>query len=124
MVHSSRLFVGCFFVKQDESTEFLGNDQLEGKFFATLELALVVSEQEFCEWQPRIDKPKMRTMIYQELVETFCPYCGESIQLIVDCSIPYQEYIEDCQVCCRPIQVSATVTESGVPELSVSAENE
>lgn len=38
-----------------------------------------------------------------------CPYCGEQIQLIVDCSIASQEYIEDCQVCCRPINILITV---------------
>ena len=32
-----------------------------------------------------------------------CPYCGESINVLVDPSIPDQNYIEDCQVCCRPI---------------------
>ena len=34
-----------------------------------------------------------------------CPYCGEPIELLIDDSIPEQEYIEDCQVCCRPISV-------------------
>jgi len=32
-----------------------------------------------------------------------CPYCGEEIQIVVDCSVSEQDYIEDCQVCCRPI---------------------
>ncbi|MAF82936.1 MAG: CPXCG motif-containing cysteine-rich protein [Gammaproteobacteria bacterium] len=34
-----------------------------------------------------------------------CPYCGEAITLVVDLSIPEQDYIEDCFVCCRPIRV-------------------
>lgn len=34
-----------------------------------------------------------------------CPYCGESIEVIVDDSAGDQRYIEDCQVCCRPITV-------------------
>jgi hypothetical protein len=38
-----------------------------------------------------------------------CPYCGEPIELIIDDSIDYQEYIEDCSVCCRPIEVAVTV---------------
>ena len=32
-----------------------------------------------------------------------CPYCGEAISVLIDCSVAEQDYIEDCQVCCRPI---------------------
>jgi hypothetical protein len=38
-----------------------------------------------------------------------CPYCGETIELLLDCSIEEQNYIEDCQVCCRPISLDITV---------------
>ena len=38
-----------------------------------------------------------------------CPYCGENITLVVDASAGSQRYIEDCQVCCRPIVVDVTV---------------
>jgi hypothetical protein len=34
-----------------------------------------------------------------------CPYCGESIELALDTSGGAQRYIEDCSVCCRPIEV-------------------
>ncbi len=40
---------------------------------------------------------------------TNCPYCGELIGLLVDPSIPAQAYIEDCSVCCRPMEVHVTV---------------
>ena len=63
-------------------------------------------------------------MLLQENVETYCPSCGESIQLLVDCSIPEQEYIEDCQVCCRPIQISALVDSQGIPAITVQNESE
>ena len=43
-----------------------------------------------------------------------CPYCGETITILIDESAGAQHYIEDCQVCCRPIEVhvdeSMTVT--------------
>jgi len=52
-----------------------------------------------------------------------CPYCGESIQLIVDCTTTEQEYIEDCQVCCRPINVYVTIDEDNV-QILVTHENE
>lgn len=35
-----------------------------------------------------------------------CPYCWESISMLIDNSISGQTYIEDCEVCCNPIQVS------------------
>lgn len=36
----------------------------------------------------------------------YCPYCGEWIDLFVDPGgATRQEYIEDCSVCCRPINV-------------------
>lgn len=42
-----------------------------------------------------------------------CPYCGESISVLVDPSAEGQEYIEDCEVCCRPIQISFEVGDGG-----------
>ena len=35
--------------------------------------------------------------------EIECPYCGETITVLVDPSVNQQDYIEDCQVCCKPI---------------------
>lgn len=34
-----------------------------------------------------------------------CPYCWEQISMLLDCSVREQTYIEDCEVCCRPIRV-------------------
>jgi len=33
-----------------------------------------------------------------------CPYCGEPFSVIVDTSGGSQDYIEDCPVCCRPVE--------------------
>lgn len=43
-----------------------------------------------------------------ELEHSFtCPYCFEEISMLLDLSVDeLQTYIEDCEVCCRPIQVS------------------
>ena len=38
------------------------------------------------------------------LVRVECPYCGEPFETGVDCSGGSQDYIEDCPVCCRPIE--------------------
>lgn len=37
-----------------------------------------------------------------------CPYCWEAISMLIDSSQSYQQYIEDCEVCCNPIQVQIT----------------
>jgi len=37
-----------------------------------------------------------------------CPYCNESITMLLDAS-EGQKYIEDCEVCCRPIEVEYQV---------------
>ena len=50
-----------------------------------------------------------------------CPYCGERFELIIDCSIPEQEYIEDCEVCCRPINLAIYIHGN---EVSVHAKHE
>lgn len=59
-----------------------------------------------------------------ESVTTECPYCGEPIELLIDCSEAEQRYIEDCQVCCRPITVQVVVDDDGQPSVQVSDENE
>ena len=54
--------------------------------------------------------------------EVYCPYCGESIDVLLDGSVPDQRYIEDCQVCCRPIVFDVKV--QGDSELSVFVSSE
>ena len=53
-----------------------------------------------------------------------CPYCGESISVLVDDSLPEQSYIEDCQVCCRPIVLDVTVDLDGDVAVSARSEDE
>ncbi|WP_438950885.1 CPXCG motif-containing cysteine-rich protein [Porticoccus sp.] len=52
------------------------------------------------------------------------PPCGERIELIVDCSIEHQEYIEDCSVCCRPIVISLVTFSGEIDSLHVRSEDE
>ena len=53
-----------------------------------------------------------------------CPYCGEIIDILIDCSVASQSYIEDCEVCCRPINFNVKVTRNNDLEVLVSDENE
>ncbi|MDT0606796.1 CPXCG motif-containing cysteine-rich protein [Croceitalea rosinachiae] len=36
-----------------------------------------------------------------------CPYCWEEISMLLDTSISNQTYVEDCEVCCNPIEVNS-----------------
>ena len=53
-----------------------------------------------------------------------CPYCGEKITVLVDCSVQEQEYIEDCQVCCQPINFSVSIENNDIPTINVTHDNE
>jgi hypothetical protein len=53
-----------------------------------------------------------------------CPYCGEAIELVIDDSVDHQQYIEDCFVCCRPINVAVSVDADGEISVSVTTDSE
>jgi hypothetical protein len=54
--------------------------------------------------------------------EVGCPYCGERIVIGLDPGGgTTQEYVEDCQVCCRPWRVRLRYDETGAAEVSVEA---
>ncbi|MFC6671240.1 CPXCG motif-containing cysteine-rich protein [Marinobacterium aestuariivivens] len=59
-----------------------------------------------------------------EEVDLYCPYCGEHISVLVDCSEAEQQYVEDCQVCCSPMLLSVNVDGSGLPMVDAARENE
>ncbi|MEB8432091.1 CPXCG motif-containing cysteine-rich protein [Cocleimonas sp. KMM 6892] len=52
-----------------------------------------------------------------------CPYCWEMFEITIDCSVSSQEYVEDCEVCCQPILIKATVSSDGTPDVEVSRES-
>lgn len=41
-----------------------------------------------------------------------CPHCWEEISMLVDYSVSEQSYVEDCEVCCNPIQISVTINDN------------
>ncbi len=53
-----------------------------------------------------------------------CPYCGEWLEIFIDRSVRQQEYIEDCQVCCRPITLTVTLdaTDNRVTDIQARTE--
>ena len=52
-----------------------------------------------------------------------CPYCGEAITIFADPSVPQQEYVEDCQVCCRAWEVYVEF-KSDEPEIRVVSDSD
>ncbi|HET7371295.1 MAG TPA: CPXCG motif-containing cysteine-rich protein [Gammaproteobacteria bacterium] len=38
-----------------------------------------------------------------------CPYCGETFGVLLDLTAGDQRYIQDCEVCCQPIEFDVRV---------------
>jgi hypothetical protein len=53
-----------------------------------------------------------------------CPYCGEHFTVLIDCSVSEQQYIEDCEICCRPIEFHVLVNDNNDFDVTVHSENE
>ena len=54
-----------------------------------------------------------------------CPYCGEPVEIALDPgSGTRQEYVEDCEVCCRPWQVTVAYLPDGAADVQVEAADE
>lgn len=49
-----------------------------------------------------------------QLQRVECPYCGESFETQVDVSSGSTCYVEDCQICCQPIEFAVEVADTGV----------
>ena len=53
-----------------------------------------------------------------------CPYCGgQRFYIFVDVSAGDQQYIEDCQICCRPIEFRISIKDGEVQEILAAAGN-
>ncbi|HEX4647452.1 MAG TPA: CPXCG motif-containing cysteine-rich protein [Steroidobacteraceae bacterium] len=52
-------------------------------------------------WEPGSGAPRVAP---EEFVAARCPYCGERLETVVDVTADEPMYVEDCGVCCRPIE--------------------
>lgn len=43
-----------------------------------------------------------------------CPFCNAPISMLLDPSVDAQAYVEDCEVCCRPIEVRYAIDDGDV----------
>ena len=50
-----------------------------------------------------------------------CPYCWEDISMLLDRSVREQTYVEDCEVCCNPIEITPKFEDNEL--VSFRAEN-
>jgi hypothetical protein len=61
-------------------------------------------------YEPALQRPGV---VAEQFVAASCPYCGERFDARVEVSAGAQEYIEDCQVCCRPMALSVELEDNG-----------
>lgn len=59
------------------------------------------------------DTPQRATRFATEFVAIVCPYCWERYETQVDLSGGSFSYVEDCQVCCQPIQLGCEIDDDG-----------
>ena len=50
-----------------------------------------------------------------------CPLCGARVSVLLDPSVEAQTLIEDCEVCCQPLEIRYTVEEGKIAEFDVQA---
>lgn len=43
----------------------------------------------------------------QDTATVDCPFCGQSMELVLDTHLASQRFVTDCEVCCRPFEVTA-----------------
>ena len=49
-----------------------------------------------------------------------CPFCGQQFELVIDTSLAHATFTTDCEICCRPFQVSVECEPGEVISLSIS----
>ena len=63
--------------------------------------------------EPVLEPGSGETAGLAEFVTVQCPYCGEAFETAVDVSAGSFQYVEDCQVCCQPIELAGQVDDGG-----------
>src|SRR5277367_3844701 len=66
---------------------------------------------------PRLDIHSSLLMLIPAAIQ--CPYCGQSFELMIDSSTPSQSFTTDCEICCRPFEVSVECEAGEILSLDV-----
>jgi len=61
-------------------------------------------------WEPGAGQPGVAS---EEFIAVLCPYCGERLDKRIDLTTEEPVYVEDCEVCCRPIEFHIERDERG-----------
>lgn len=43
-----------------------------------------------------------------------CPYCYERVSFLLDLSAEGQIYVEDCEICCNPVEIDYQVEDGRI----------
>ncbi|WP_395374041.1 CPXCG motif-containing cysteine-rich protein [Marinicella sp. W31] len=63
-------------------------------------------------------------MLGLETQRVQCPFCWEYFDIVLDCSVEEQEYIEDCYVCCRPINFRVSISADDAIQVEALSDDE
>jgi transposase-like protein len=58
-------------------------------------------------------------VVYESIA---CPFCGQPSEVEIDSSVPNQRFTTDCEVCCRPFEVTVTCEPGEVLSLETSSD--
>ena len=48
-----------------------------------------------------------------------CPYCWEKVSILLDPSVNETSYIEDCEVCCNPLEINVQFTNAELMDIDI-----
>lgn len=56
----------------------------------------------------------------QETASIQCPFCGQCFELAIDTTQPEQRFTTDCEICCRPMQVTVACAGGEILDLQAT----
>jgi hypothetical protein len=58
----------------------------------------------------------------EEFATIQCPFCGQKFDVAVDTTLSHQTFTTDCEICCRPFDVTAECEAGKISSVEVSGE--
>jgi predicted DsbA family dithiol-disulfide isomerase len=58
----------------------------------------------------------------EEFTDVICPFCGQTCEIVIDTSLAQQRFNTDCEICCRPFEVSAECKSGSIVRVEVAAD--
>ena len=50
-----------------------------------------------------------------------CPHCWENQLKMIDASVTNQNFIEDCEICCNPLEFHLSIQNNAIHQFSVNS---